>query len=305
MLSPDGTTLALGTNTESGAVILIDLTSGTSDARVVRPGSSTLPVAWSADSRSLFVVTIEGPAGEAAPEDRSGPQRLERLDVHRPPGADVTTLPLGAADSQPSGSRLPTVAALPDGTGLLVQTAQATQLRDARGAQVLREDTALEGGLMQNSVSPDGAHVASGIEADRQTSGEVLTVSTLDDGRVTGSTEVRGAGDGSVRTTLLGWLDRHTLLVGDHIPDTDGWRHDLRAVDVRDGSARTLVHGEANNNLAITSAAAALLDGAVVEQVPSPDVGWGPMLFRAAAWTAALTLVGWTLHTVWRALRRR
>lgn len=308
LLSPDGTTLALGTNTDSGAVILMDLPQGSSSVRVVRPGSSTIPVAWSSDSRSLFVVTIEGPAREAAPEERAGQQRLERLDVQRATGRDATTLPLGDGDSQPSGSALPTVAALPDGAGLLVQTAQGTQLRSADGGRVLQTDTGIEGRLMANSVSPDGTQVASGIEPGWEARGEVLTVSTLHGGRLSTSTDLEVAGEESVRTVLLGWLDRHTLLLSDTIPDTDGWRQDLRAVDVRDGSAHTLVPGEPNNNVAITSAASALLDGAVVEQVPSPDVGWGPMLFRAGAWAAGLTFVGWALLTVWRALpgpRRR
>lgn len=263
LLSPDGTSVAVGTTGTGGRVSVVDLVTGGREHHRVRDGSSVFPVAWSADGRSVFASTSGGLYDRYAGRQPEVDWRLHRVDLDAPADRDVTDLPSDPAHR-------PTAAPLPDGTGLLVTSGDGTQLRTPDGQQVLVDDTGLRGVLAPTSVSPDSGRVAT-VAAG--TPGGPLWVAELEDGRATEGSPVPAPGEGP---TIVGWLGADRLLVSTHDNDTSSLRLHLTSVEVDSGDAVELLvadPGWTGAAVLDVSAAAQLLDGAVLAPVERTDHG--------------------------------
>jgi hypothetical protein len=286
LLSPDGTSVAVGTTGTGGRVTVVDLMTGGRAHLRVRAGSSVFPVAWSADGDSVFLSTPGGLYDRYAGRQPEADWGLHRADLDAPAGEAVTDLPTDPAHRA-------TAAPLPDGTGLLVASGDGTQLRTPDGEQVLVADVGLPGELTPTSVSPGGGRVATWTVSGS------LWVAELEDGRAAGGAPVPVPGE---RPMIVGWLDADHLLVSTHDNETSSLRLHLTSVEVDSGEAVELLvadrgwTGAAVLNL---SAAAQLLDGAVLGPVESTDHGRTRAVLDIVGRVLAV-LLAYQLWRLWR-----
>ncbi|WP_151523466.1 hypothetical protein [Serinicoccus kebangsaanensis] len=296
LVSPDGLTVAVGSRGGTGTLTTVDLRSGLRSEVALGEGRSTVPLAWSTDSRLLYVGTVTGQIDRYASLSGTPPRPdydVSLVDLDAPPEAATRDLPaLAGADA---------VAALPDAAGLLVARDGHTELHNADATRLLREDTGVPPGLQATSVSPDGRRAV--VESPGR-SGRFAVVD-LDDG-VAGTDRSHDLSDLGSAPEVLGWLGDDRLLVAAYDDATSASRLHLFALPVTGEAEELLVAqpGWTGAGIFDISVAADRLVGAEVADVGRSDRGSDLVLLRIGMVLALAVCLVLGLRLVAARLRR-
>lgn len=280
LLSPDGTTVAVGATRDDGSVELVDLGSGDSSTVQLADVNAAVPVAFSADGSVLWV------RARGVATSSSGTSTLDDWTWRR---VDVET---GTSTRVPEFDRSLGVATSQDGEHLLlVQNPSRAQLLNQGDLSPAGEPFEYSGRIPGTGVSPDGSRVGAISDAD-------LTLYPLD-----GSGAAPVDVDVPENAELLGWVDDDTVLLG--VAGTGQW--ELVRLGVEDGAGEILAVqpvGDEGETIREVSVASGLLADLAVREPGDVDRG-GPGALLWVGLMAACAAVAVGALLLHRRLQRR